>query len=698
MPAEIYRVDPPRLPEDDRSGEVGERLIRLMGGQALKALSWLEGERGQDVPFRLPGVDAGERWPRHILYQASGSAWVFAVLARLAEPNQIPAGATRDSLASSANDLLRAVAESHPASGSTVERPDLWSRFSSAIRVLFAACLGAWLIWDRLDPETRSLLARLLAHEADLFNDQPVPAQLYHDTQAESNAWFGSGLALAGCMLRAHPHRDIWREKAVGMMVSAYATPEDVASERVVDGRPLQEWLEGPNAFSDYTVENHGFVHPDYIAAVSEMVRSVICYRLAGDAIPEAATFNAAHVFDVLMELSLPDGNHLYVQGSDYTSRRLDSFFQACNLLPLAPDPLREACFLRSLSGLERIAEQRPSELWDGCLGFPFDLGVNWGLSENYLMRRLFGGEETAIPPDQIEARLAGVHASEGGRFVVHRTPETLSSFSWHAAREQPNLMGLTMSLSPDVLVSPLPIGSYLGEVAEAGEDPQPPRLVWSRIEERADGFGAMVGVDRCGAKVRQNSAFISLPDGVSVYLEERTAVQPVQIGRADSGNVSIYDDTRWPFQSDRRAFRKATGVFAPELESDHEGSWVNVDDRMGFASLGAGAFTSRRIQEETDYDRWRLAFSSGSTGARSAGQRIGAFALVTCPGQSATDTAALANALQERGWLLDAPGALVLQVGGHIVHAVFSPCHQQLAAGDRTLELAPQSVGYAAV
>ncbi len=696
MTGEIYRVDLPRLSGEDLTGEGGDRLIRLMSGQARKALSWLEGERGQDGIYRIPDAGSGDRWPRHILYHASGSAWVFAVLARLAEKEQLPAGVARASLESSANDLLRAVAESHPSSGSTVERPDLWSPFS-AIRTLFAACLGAWLIWDRLDADTRSLLTRLLAHEADLFNDQPAPAQLYHDTQAESNSWFGSGLALAGCMLPAHPHRDIWLAKAMGMMVSAYATPQDVASERVVDGKPLGQWLQGPNAFPDYAVENHGFVHPDYIAVVSEMVRSVICYRLAGEAIPESATFNATHVFDVLMGLNLPDGNHLYVQGSDYTSRRLDSFFQACNLLPLAPDPLREACFLRSLSGLERMADQRPDALWSGCLGFPFDLGVNWGLAENYLMRRLFGDGGPAIPTDEIEGRLAGVHISEAGRFAVHRTAKTLSSFSWHGAREQANLMGLTLPLEPDVLVSPLPIGGYVGEVTEAGGDPHPPRLVWSRIEERTDGFGAMVGVDRCGGKVRQHTAFVSLPGGVSVCLEERTASQTVEIDHADSGNVAVYDDLRWPFQSAKRSFYGDAGSIDPEAEAVHAGGWVNVDDRLGLVALGADAITFQRIQEVTDYDRWHLAFTGGATGTFSAGLRIGTFAVVTCPGQRRGETAALAESIRKRGWLLDAPGALAVQVGSHLVYAVFSCRHQHVERGDRVLELAPQCVGYLA-
>ena len=46
-----------------------------------------------------------------------------------------------------------------------------------------------------------------------------------------------SGLALAFCMLKQHPRRGLWGEKAKEFMISAYATAADVQSRRVVDGK-----------------------------------------------------------------------------------------------------------------------------------------------------------------------------------------------------------------------------------------------------------------------------------------------------------------------------------------------------------------------------------------------------------------------------------------------------------------------------
>jgi hypothetical protein len=45
-------------------------------------------------------------------------------------------------------------------------------------------------------------------------------------------------------------------------MISAFATPADCSSQRVVEGKPLSAWLRGANVHPDFTLENHGFVHP----------------------------------------------------------------------------------------------------------------------------------------------------------------------------------------------------------------------------------------------------------------------------------------------------------------------------------------------------------------------------------------------------------------------------------------------------
>ena len=300
-------------------------------------------------------------------------------------------------------------------------------------------------------------VAQIIEHEADRFLDRPAPARLHGDTQAESNAWTGGGIAVAACMLKSHPHRKRWAEKANEYMISAYATPKDVKSDEVVDGKPLSEWLTAPTHLKITPWRITGWSIPITFRRFPRWFarRSRSAWR--GEAVPRAVTFNADKVLDLLVFLYLPDGTELYPQNTDYTPRRLDDYLQAANILPHAPGPVRKACLLRTLSSLEAMVAECPDEPMNGWIGFPYDLGSTWGLTQNYLMFRLFGDGGEALAGERLEATLAGVFASEDGQFAVHRTPSTLSSFSWRRTGKPPLVMGLTMPLDQDVLPYPMP-------------------------------------------------------------------------------------------------------------------------------------------------------------------------------------------------------------------------------------------------
>lgn len=697
MPNE-YTVQMPSIPVADVSGEIGNRLLRLLSVQAERDRRWIEDACRQNGSGTLVvPSDKGKAWPLHDLYNMTTCAGVSAVLAHFGEAGRTMGGLSRGECEQLGAAAVRAVVETHPVSGSDRVRPEWWHKWF-CLRMDYLFGMGAWLLWDKLEPDTQLLTARILEHDADLYNEDKAPHLLYDDTQGESNAWTASGLVLASLMLKHHPHRDIWAEKAKEFMISAYATEHDVTSERMVDGKALSEWLRGPNAFPDYSVENHGFVHPIYMAAVSEMVRTAVLYRFAEEPVPEAATFNAEHVLDALIRLNLPDGNHFYVQGTDYDPRRLDSFLQTCNVVPLTPTPLREACFRRVLGNMETMARERPDMYTSGNVTFAFDFGTSWGLTENYLMRRLFGSPAEAVPDQQIESELTGVHVNAPGKFAIHRTARSLSSFSWHAIQRSSQVMGFTIPLDTDVLCSTQPADSYIGRLTEhEAQDPVPTSVLRHSIRARDDGFGITVELARCAGKVSQHCAFVSLPDGRSVYFELREAVQPVRLTSADSGNVYIYDDCRWPFQKRARTFVAADGTLAPEPHQMHHGNWLNVDDRMGYAAVGAGAFTLTK--SEKAYHTWRLAFpqptSTGAAQVYEPGRRINSFALISCPNQDQAGTESLAGELARDGWAVSEPCLLAVVIAPYLVYANFSTQSLPAPAGTPTEQIAPHAAGW---
>lgn len=715
----IYQVRPPQFPAADLSGEVGQRLLGLLRIRGRKLFDWAgrecreSGRDGDGLDLPLPdkpgdGLD-------YTLYRATGAVYAWAILLRFGDPEEPLPGVSRSDLERTAAAVVRGVARTHPANGDARAQPGWWNKHW-ALRIDYIYGMGAWLLWDKLDAGTRLQVARVLEFDADLYNNEPAPARLDGDTQAESNAWTSSGLAVAYCLLRNHPRRAIWGERAKEWMISAYATARDVDSDRVVDGRPLRRWLTGPNLFPDYTLENHGLMHPVYLAAVSEMVQTAVAYRLAGEAVPQAVTFNAGKVLDLLLVLNLPDGNHLYVQGTDYCSRNLSSFFQAGNLVPLEPDPLRNACFLRCLSSLEKMAAERPRLPLDGWLGWDDEFGTTWGLTGNYLMRRLFGSPREALPEAEIEPRLAGVHVFESGKFVVHRTPTTLSNFSWHESAKASQLLGLTIPLNKDIPVYPMP-GSLLGDLREegaAGADGGVPdlKLLSHTLNTRRDGFGLTLELERAGGKVRQNSAFISLPDGTSVYLEERAASHEVVIASASSANIVLQDDTRWVFQPRPRDYYGSGGTLTPGLAGTFSTSWVNVDNVIGYIALGSSAAQlSRRAgqpgiwrkPDETMYDTVRLSFATATATkerpagprAYAGGERISVFSLISCPNQRKEQTAALAGRVLKEGWLADRDGLLAVRIDDYLVYANFSAERRPVSPDFPANAAAPRSCGW---
>ena len=123
-------------------------------------------------------------------------------------------------------------------------------------------------------------------------------------------------------MLPEHPRQRLWMHKNLELMISAFARPSDLQSDRIVNGERLGEWLNGSNIAEDGTLVNHGFVHPDYMATVVHNLNATLAYGLAGERTPAAALVNAALVYRALVDLPFASppfrapGGTIYLDGS----------------------------------------------------------------------------------------------------------------------------------------------------------------------------------------------------------------------------------------------------------------------------------------------------------------------------------------------------------------------------------------------
>lgn len=185
------------------------------------------------------------------------------------------------------------------------------------------AGMAGWMLWADMITTDREYVRKMVEYEANRFNSYIAPyykdrtgaSPDITDSKGEENAWNGMVMSLAVNMMPDHANMVKWKRKNVELMVSAFATPADVTSVTMVNGKPLWQWLNGSNLNSDYTMINHGIVHADYMCAIYNNMHAGLIYTLAGKATPMAALFNANRVYETLVEKYFAVGTTPYPVG-----------------------------------------------------------------------------------------------------------------------------------------------------------------------------------------------------------------------------------------------------------------------------------------------------------------------------------------------------------------------------------------------
>ena len=511
--------------------------------------------------------------------------------------------------------------------GATATGRQWGSQWQSALWA-WQAAFAAWLLWEDLPAELRQAVVAMTVHEADRFADLPPPYAEFLDTKAEENAWNSLILALASEALPGHPHQAKWRERGREYMISAFATRADRSSERMVDGRPLRDWVQGANIHTDYTLENHGFVHPDYMSTVSLNLMNAVVYRLLGRPIPEAVLHNAQPVYDNLKFLSLPDGALLYPSGTDWNLHRVDMTWSLhVQMERLVKDPQAGALAEISLATLERMQGRSAEGRIFAPREFPSYPGhesqAGWALATGLLFAKLWPPPQNPKILATVWKELEGARIFDDGRFFVVRSAKAVSSFSWGL-----RIMGLTVPFTSDPIVNPIN-RSYVGLATDPdGDQDKPGRTgVGSVALERAiarDNLAistVISGLESGAAHLTANGrhgehsqvfSFTALPGGKSVYLERWRGKE----GPVRRGLISLLAEPDWVYG---RAERK--------IERSPDSDWVNVDDRLGFAML-----PNRRVGIHRDFRNVLLVLNEGD-GPETT------WALVTLPGATIAET-----------------------------------------------------------
>jgi hypothetical protein len=291
--------------------------------------------------------------------------------------------------------------------------------------------LATHLLAAELDDDTKSLARQVATAEADAAI-RTIPSAKRGNTAADDCAWNAGVLGVCAAIYADDPRAAKWDEWAKRWALNMEARETDRASRRIIDGRPLGEWLVSTNVFPDLTLENHGFWDLPYQLGFAAMAEPIIAYKICGKKIPEAFHANTVETGnEILRWLVMPDGDLLCPQGIDWAERDVQHSWGFTVLGTLEEQAWARAADARCL----KLLTTRQAKFADGSVhaldfGYETDLAVVWTFS--FLLHKHFGQGDSGLAFDEPRGAKIFPHVAA----AVHRTPDLVSSVTWFRTRQ----------------------------------------------------------------------------------------------------------------------------------------------------------------------------------------------------------------------------------------------------------------------
>jgi len=530
-------------------------------------------------------------------------------------------------------------------------------------RTIAELAITAALIRDLLGDEERRMLANIAADYLDRFGDMEPRAGVYFDTQMEENGWTAEGLTASMLLLPGHPRLPEWQENARLWMFRTATMPRDAHDHaEFADGKTVSQ-LCGRRftMLPDGTAENHGFVHPNYLASgLSLAGRTINLLRLFGQAVPPHLFWHRQDLYDTMKPWFDGTGSPHPAQGMDwpYTAYPAYCSLHACASVYLGDADAarleRQALEVVERSSAAHGGRMVPQEQADHCHGQQDPAlmreRMTCLLAAAYHVHRLAGAGPTPPDPADFETRAGGVHVYPHGGVVLHRHAQGITSFAWRN-----RTMVLPSTREGLRLIGPAG-GSMLATIDVQGKAPNT-KPVALKIREEDDRAAVLRIEDLAEGSVRRQVMFASLPGGKCVIAERLVAREPITVERVRQGYLSIINDGYFAEHDDLRGRRTlywdgGRQTFAGYVtDSDGEdvvldlgdARWVNVDDRFGlvFESTGRAFYHNQHHYEVWHATEDELVLSQTDEAQRvQPGQPIARMVAVWCPGQPHEETA----------------------------------------------------------
>lgn len=329
--SEIVPIDWSKVNTNILNGELAEGIIYLLNnGTKYIVNDWYEkrgfkSQEGCDY-LTLGGIN------EHSIRPVSEMARALAITIKLNVYNEDYTGVSTEDAKEIAVRLTKSLAKAHLSN-----TKDGWGNaWQSAFWAADVAHAG-WLLWDEFNADEKAIIQNCIIHEANRFIDYETPyykdregnINFIGDSKAEENSWNSNILTMACAMMPNHVNYNAWMHKNIELMISSFAVPDDVTSNRIVNGYMLCELLNGSNVNPDGTVVNHNIIHPDYQSTITQNFLNATIFASAGLIIPEACIFNSDIIYKSFVDLDVGTineklkGEHIYKRNNGKASAEI---------------------------------------------------------------------------------------------------------------------------------------------------------------------------------------------------------------------------------------------------------------------------------------------------------------------------------------------------------------------------------------
>lgn len=514
-----------------------ELCYKLIERQAHYILS-ITHPWNKDSTYMLTTASAGGN-EEHLIRPNTGAIAILSFLYRFGPYDETIVGINRKGLLEKyIIPMMEYLTTVHKTGSKKLDDGRQWGAHWQSAHWTHQLAQGACSIWKDIPNNLQKKILKLVEFEADIIAGKNPEFGLRNDSKSEEDAWNAGALSAAIMLMPDNPKTQKWNKALQRWILASYLCPADSENAVLIDGKPLYELYEGANIYNDYTLENHGLAHPDYMTACTLKGEIMIDYLATGRKVTDACMFNVDKIYNELKNLLLPSTGYMYPTGQDW------AIFRHCDWTNMHAFCLYyyndgEALYWlrRSLNVIDRMQKRHddgriygPEENY-----FPSSQTLcGLGLVDTWKMLML------AKPVKEIKPTECIAKIYSDGRFFIRRTPNAVHSISWGK-----KIQIQSMAYADDPIMAP-DWQNCVGHIKILNEkNSLATRLEEMSIDTLADGIEFKMTVMH-GNVVRAEICAVSKNDGTLSVSEKLTAEEDFTSTSIETLNIGILNHKSW--------------------------------------------------------------------------------------------------------------------------------------------------------